>query len=194
MKTLEVINDESWALLIRASKDKKSPMRTPTIATVSRGMPSIRTVVLRQVDKVNQSLVAFTDVRSQKVEDLMNNRHLAWHFYHPKKQIQLRVESSVIIHNQDDLAKEYWQNLPVHSRKTYATTLAPGAAVKEYSNGLPAIWEGETSLEDTEYAFEHFAVLVAKVESIEYLELSRVEQRRARLQFASSEKATWLIP
>jgi Pyridoxamine-phosphate oxidase len=91
--------------LHRGALDVKHPFHWVNLGTVSGDFPSVRTVVLRKVSEELHFFV-YTDDRSEKCSDLKSNPNATLHFYHPKKQVQIRVKTQAKLHFQDDLSKE----------------------------------------------------------------------------------------
>ena len=68
---LKVMHEYAWGLIIRGTVDKKSPALHPTFGTTGlKGMPELRTVVLRQADQMAATLEVHTDLKSRKIEEL----------------------------------------------------------------------------------------------------------------------------
>ncbi|MEL6923195.1 MAG: pyridoxamine 5'-phosphate oxidase family protein [Bacteroidota bacterium] len=193
---LKEILAESWRLLLRATADKRSPMRTPVIATVRNELPEQRTVVLRKAETGTRQLLFYTDARAGKVEALGQNEWLHWLFYHPKKQIQLRALGTTELHRDDTFAERHWKNMSVHGRKAYATTAAPGSSLSHADDGLAAAWkEASPTATMVEEAYGHFVVGVCTIQQLEYLKLDREGHRRAQFKYDGAQwNASWLVP
>lgn len=193
--TLESFADQCWRLFLNGSLKKNDPLRTPVIGTSFKNTAHLRTVVLRKVDISKRTLLFQTDMRSAKMQHLQQNPRFTCLFYHPKKQLQIITEGAVQLHHQNELAKMYWERIPIQGRKTYAALQAPGTPVDTATDGLPDFWKDEMNLSKTDYAFANFVVMVCQVEKMEALLLhSDGHQRAAFVWTDNNWKSTWLIP
>lgn len=186
----EVLKD-TWRMLFRPTQDKNSPLRTPSITTVSpEGLPASRTVVLRKVDKAQRLLRLYTDFRAQKVSDLQHQPELVWLFYDTRKQIQLRLRARAVIHHQNSLCREVWESIPVFARKNYCTASHPASRTLLPTNGLSEDWE-----EYSQTGFSHFALIDTTVYAIDWLFLHPKLQHRAQFLWHKGQwEGTWVIP
>jgi len=188
--------ESAWKLLHRGQSDPKCAFSTPVVATVTAdGEPRTRTIVLRKVLKVSGELLGYTDRRSNKADDLTNgSRVMSWTFWDPKKKIQLNC-SGPTDWLPENLAKERFDQLPKHSRKSYATLAAPGRPQKEATDGLPKDWN-QRDTRETDYAAGHFGILSTRITRAEVLQLSRDGHRRLLAERGEAEEwtFTWLVP
>ncbi|MBO3116975.1 pyridoxamine 5'-phosphate oxidase family protein [Winogradskyella sp. DF17] len=160
------------AELINGYAKKRHPFRYFTLATVHKKAPRQRTVVLRKL-LPDFNLLFFTDLRSQKVEDIKNNNTVSALFYHPKKLIQVKVDGKAQFVEDKHTLKTYWNNIPEHSRKDYITASAPGTPI--------------ANPDHTSYNLEqhHFCAIHIVPTTIEYLQLKR--PNHLRLKFSKQE-------
>lgn len=156
---------------------------------------SQRMVVLRSVDFAKRELLFFADTRSRKMQHFQDHENGAWLFWDPQKKLQIRTKIGVKIHTGDDLAKTYWQNLPVPGRKNYATVLPPGTPVASCTDGLSNIWPNTPTLAETEQFFPNFSVGRCTVQVMQCLHLHREGHQHARFTWDGEQwDNTWLIP
>lgn len=87
MDLLESVKAE----LLRSNVDHRHPFRFFYLATTGT-YPEIRTVVKRDFSQEHWDVVFFTDARSPKVEQIKKQGKVSALFYHPKKQLQLRMK------------------------------------------------------------------------------------------------------
>ncbi|MEO1265169.1 MAG: pyridoxamine 5'-phosphate oxidase family protein [Pseudomonadota bacterium] len=172
-QALDELLADVWARLVRGAADKRAPFNRPAIATVSEaGGPEVRTVVLRTVTPSRRLLAFHTDMRSAKIAALRHKADVAWHFWDPRAQIQVRVSAKAAFHHADDISRAAWAKLHDGSKRTYAQRAIPGAAVSD-----PAVAADETiPLDD---AAANFAAVMTTATSIDYLHLARKGHRRA---------------
>lgn len=185
-----------WALLARGAALSRDPMHCPALATNSAQGCQVRTVILRGVDERARTLTCFSDARAAKVDEIRENEHIQWLFYNPRKQIQLRISGSATVHTDDQLADIHWERVKGFSRLNYCTEQAPGTPINEPSSGLPARLVRRLShLMHGNVGRANFAVMVGRVDTIDWLRLSKTGNIRARFQWeADRMDAFWVVP
>lgn len=196
VKTLDDFWENAWALLLRGQSDAKSAYSTPVVATVSPdGKPHSRTLVLRKALKQSGELWCYTDRRSQKAIDLAGEpAYMSWTFWDRKRNIQINA-SGPTTWLSTNIANERFQQLPKHSRKSYATLAAPGRLLPGGSDGLPDDWEQRKAAE-TDYAGVHFGILCTRLDRMDILQLSREGHRRMLAERSGNEDwaFSWIVP
>ena len=95
---LDKIVDAIWDLLLIGKNKSKSEFHQGYIATYNNNYPSIRTVVLRHVNKSKNTISFHTDIRSKKIEELKNNNKLSMLFYDHGKKIQLKISGICLLY------------------------------------------------------------------------------------------------
>ena len=195
---------KAWSLLGRATVDKKHAFATPTLATVTQPAgdapqsvaPRLRTVVLRKVSLDRRTLLAYTDARSQKVDDVRRfSPYTSWCFWDKRSQLQVVCTGLTTIADSKESAQRF-DELPKHSRKAYATLSKPGHPVDTARDGLPEDWE-QLTVEQTAYARDNFTLLRTEVTLVEILSLSRDGHRRLRAEYddvGSTWVFSWIVP
>ena len=188
--SLDAVLETAWQLLTRGFRDRKSDFRIAQVATVdAAGRPSIRSVVLRGFDADARVLRFHTDYRTAKVGVIRDRPQICVHFYDTREKVQLRLDCHARLHHQDAVCSSAWSALQPMSRACYAQDQAPGtiAAAPELATS-PA---GDQACD----AFENFAVVTARIDTLEWLYLSAAGHRRARFAWdAGGDTATWLAP
>ena len=168
--------------LIASVSKKDHPFKYFSLATLNENIPTSRTVVLRDTFS-DFSLVFYTDSRTEKVRQILNNPQVSALFYNPDDLIQLRLEGTAEIEADQKVLKNHWNSIPEKSRKDYITKRAPGSQIK--------------NPDDIDYINNdnHFCMVTIKTNKIEYLQLKRPNHIRA--QFHNTEnswKGTFLVP
>lgn len=175
-----------WQSLIhemhRGALDPKHPFRYLTVATVGEQFPQVRTVVLREFTAGLEFLV-YTDARSSKVQELLEVPRVSLLFYHPKKQVQVRVQALATVHVEDELAQANWKRVSDKRRAEYQSELGPGKRIMHPRDG----WE--SSLD-----YSYFSVLKFSPLSLEVLQLAREGHLRIQFDLASGWEGSWLVP
>ncbi len=182
---------EAWRLLVLGVTDRRSPFHTPALATLREdGSPSIRTLVLRAVDRNARTLRFHTDVRSDKFREITVQPRIALHFYDPARKIQLRVNGRARLHTGDAIAADAWCATRPFSRACYRVEPPPGRVVDDPRS----VWAAPDP-EQADAGHENFAAVYVGVESLEWLYLAARGHRRARFVWDSLRlTADWLAP
>lgn len=176
------IRQQIWKELGRASQDRHHAWRTPVLATTGKdGAVNARTVVLRSVDVTSQTLQIYTDQRSPKAQELINEPRAIFVFWSARLSWQLRVRVSITNQSSGSKVEALWQRLKHTSAAAdYTGPLVPGSPRPEANSAL--------TLPEQPH---NFALLIAQVLEIDWLELGRAGHRRARLL---QDAWQWLTP
>lgn len=184
--TLEVVFQDVQQEIRRGVVDKKHPFRFITLATVQNGIPEARYVVLRKVDE-QFNFYLYTDARTTKVKAIQSNPMVSVLLYHPQKRVQVRVQTSAMIHHKDSLASDHWTRVQGDAQKAYNSILAPGEFISVPEQAYT--WEEELS------NAENFAVILLKPCKLDILQLNGLEHLRAAFNFtAEGWQGEWLVP
>lgn len=177
-----------WKRLETAGHIVGDPFRTVALATATDGEPAARIVVLREADAAARTLTAFSDNRAAKVQELRRNPHAQWLFFDPRARVQIRARGPVTIHCGDDIARQAWENLSPANRANYATHFPPGSEIAgpDLAFMMPA---------NHDAGRDHFTVIRATIEKLDWLELGEPHHRRAAFAWTGREwKDRWLVP
>ena len=183
--------------LTRGVKDRKHNFHTPVFSNVnSDGEIDSRVVVLRNFDPIKMILNFHTDFRSPKAIDLKQNNKSLFVFYDYKLKIQLRIKTTSILNNQNEIAKKMWDKTRLFSRKCYLTTKDPSSFTALPEDGIPIHLVGkEPNLEESEKGFKNFTVVENKINEIDWLYLEISGHRRLKLIIKEQKpEYKWLIP
>jgi pyridoxamine 5'-phosphate oxidase len=179
LESLPAIEAAVWRELQAAPRDKQHPWRTPVLATTDGEIGDARTVVLRGADAAQASLLIYSDARAGKVAQIaqhpqgtlvMWSEALGW-------QLRIRVHVEVITDGLE-LSSRWAQLKLTPAAHDYLSALAPGSPL-------------DTAL-GARSDRAHFALLEARILSIDWLELHAQGHRRAR--FDNDATARWLQP
>lgn len=187
---LEASLAEAWRQLENGVKDRKSGFHCVQLATCETdGTPSVRTCVLRAVDREAGWVQVHTDRRGRKPAEIAREPRASAHAYDPAAKIQVRLTGEAVIHADDDVAEAAWARTRHFSRECYRLQPGPGAPLQLPDGAeLPRV-------EDQEIGRENFAVLRLHVTRLEWLYLAAAGHRRALFEWTPwSRRATWLVP
>ena len=194
--TLDGVLKEIWKMLERGAARYNDPFHWPVLGTTGPNGIGMRSVILREFSSSERRLVCHTDARAAKVRDISNSARVSWLFYHPKKKVQLRISGMAALHSDDPFADRQWAAAGISSRLNYGTVDPPGTPVERPSSGLPDfLLKKAPSLLETEKNRKNFMVIACRIESIDWLVLQVLGNRRARFDWDENGlKATWLVP
>jgi pyridoxamine 5'-phosphate oxidase len=197
--THEEILTKIFGMLTRGVADRKSPLHTPTLATIGiDGSPQTRTVVFRKFLPEERILLFHTDTRSPKIDEIKVNPKVAWLFYHPNEKMQFRIRGLATIHSDsdDELKISRWQATWNFGRRCYMGE-APSQVAENVTSGMPeTIKHREPTTDESEVGFHNFAVISTKITSIDCLELYAAGNRRSLFTWDENGnlETNWLTP
>tara|TARA_Y100001970_G_C13935342_1_gene700393 strand:+ start:116 stop:661 length:546 start_codon:yes stop_codon:yes gene_type:complete len=154
-------NLPQWRQELKSSQKKegRSPLsRWIQIATISKNMqPRVRTVVFRGWLN-NNSMIIYTDKRSEKIKDLKTNNdvEILWLFL--KSKSQFRLKGTIHVINDNDI---YWNKLSKKSKSTWFWP-EPGKSLD---------YESIKYLDKTFKKPNNFSVLELRINSVDLLKL-----------------------
>lgn len=182
--------DAAWGLLVAASRDRRSPVHTPVLATTGPdGAAEARTVVLRHASRSRNSVRFHTDRRSDKVAQLGRDPRCSMLAYDPEAKIQLRLRGKATLHRDDDIAEAAWSASRISSLACYAQPV--GAATRLTNPREAAIG----AVPDLEFARANFCAVVMSIDRIEWVYLHHCGHRRALWERnGPGWTGTWLAP
>jgi hypothetical protein len=166
IESLRLVELACWQQLERAAAEPDHAWRTLVLATTDGHLAHARMVVLREVDAGARTLRFYTDARAAKVAQLGAHPRgtlLAWS---AALGWQLRLRCRFEVDHGGLAASSRWARLRLTpAAQDYLSPLAPGSEIGTHQAG-PA-------------PREHFAVVSACVEAIDWLELHAEGHRRA---------------
>lgn len=188
---LQAVLSEATRLLSRAVADRRSPMHTPTVATIGLdGRPRLRTVVLRGFDPARRELRFHTDIRSEKVAEMRSDPRMGLHVYDPGSRIQIRLGARATLHTDDAVAENAWQTSQPMSRVCYGTRPGPGSAIE--AGGSFSLPDGPGEVADGR---PNFVAVTGVIDELDWLHLAASGHRRALFRWEALDcTATWLAP
>ena len=188
------IKNKIWSMLENAIKDRSSPFRIPVFICGNQDDFDGRIVVLRKSDQSNNLVQYHSDIRSNKIAKLKNNKNASMLFYDKEEKIQVRLKVECTINHDNDITKESWLKTGHMSRKCYLVDNGPGTESSSPTSGLkPELDNFEFTMEQSEAGYKNFTVIQCKIKSIEWLYLAAKGHRRARFDLENNSD-TWLIP
>lgn len=196
---LDSVLADVWQRLGRAAKDRRAAMHTPVVATIGAdGTPSQRVMVLRAFDRASATLRFHTDARAAKADQVGTGGPVSVLCYDPGAKRQFRLSGAARIETDTPAVDQAWAEATLFAKRCYLADPAPGTVSEAPVSGLPADIEGRKPEDEDEVApgRVNFALLMAQIDSIEFLHLAHTGHRRA--VFGKSDdggwRGQWLVP
>ena len=188
------IKKKIWSMLDDAVTNRSSQFRIPTFICGDQSDFDGRIVVLRKSDQLNNLVQFHSDIRSDKILKLKNNKSASLLFYDKEEKIQVRLKVDCTINHDNEITKESWSKTGHISRKCYLVDNGPGTESPTPTSGLkPELDNFEFTMEQSEEGYKNFTVIQCKIKSIEWLYLAAKGHRRARFEL-DNNKEYWLVP
>ena len=176
-----------WDLLAQGVVNKKSKFHTPTLSTVNGNMINSRTIILRKVDNKTKMLFFYSDSRSRKVLNIIQNNNVTVHLYEPRFKLQVQLYGHAKIENNSEKTKNIWSSLNSFSKKNYLSALSPGEKIDSLDNLKYNA--------NNEEAYSNFSLIYIKVTKLECLQLSDIKNIRVEFVYTeSSNKKYYMVP
>ena len=193
---LDEILGNTWRMLERGAVKSDHPFHWPVLGSTSDQGCGLRTVILRQVNAQERTIVCHTDARAPKVEEIRSQPQTSWLFYHPEKKIQVRISGHATLHAQDSYADQQWADAGVTSRLNYCASQPPGTPIDKPSSGLPDfLLKKIPTLMQTEMGRKNFMAIAVKIYSMDWLMLKITGNRRALFEWDGDKlRSKWLVP
>jgi len=170
--------------LLRAPRDRKSPLHTPVIVTAD---VDARVMVLRAFDSAAWALRLHTDTRAPKAAAIAADPRVAVLFFDKGAKIQIRARGMGEILHTGPEVDAAWNAGTRFARRCYLGE-GPGAGSDVPTSGLPPAFEGvEPDEAQLVPARENFALLRITLTALDWLHLAHTGHARA--QFTRSEGA-----
>ena len=193
-ENLKEIIKKIWSMLDDAVTNRSSQFRIPVFVCGDQKDFDGRIVVLRKSDQSNNLLQFHSDIRSDKIPKLKNNKKASMLFYDKEEKIQVRLKVECIINHDNEITKESWSKTGHISRKCYLIDNGPGTESPTPTSGLKTELDNfEFTMEQSEKGYKNFTVIQCKIKSIEWLYLAAKGHRRARFEI-DNNKEYWLVP
>jgi hypothetical protein len=184
-KELDVIEQEIWKLLEEGVTSYKAPFHYATVATMQLCQPEVRTVILRNAERIAKQLSFHTDLRSPKVKQLQENPLLSWLFYHEPLRIQVRCYATASLHTADTIAAAAWEKCRLPSQLNYTPASSPGTVLPEPE--LIDLNQKEVGPAVLEFARENFCVVETKLTAMDWVYLHYQGNRRAYFDYQNQQ-------
>jgi len=193
-ENFQEIKKKIWLMFNDAVTNRNSQFRIPVFVCGEQKDFDGRIVVLRKSDQSNNLLQFHSDIRSDKITKLKNNKNASMLFYDKDEKIQVRLKVECTVNHKNEITKESWSKTGHISRKCYLVDNGPGTKSPTPTSGLkPELDNFEFTMKQSEEGYKNFTVIQCKIKSIEWLYLAAKGHRRARFEI-DTNKEHWLVP
>ncbi|WP_175698024.1 pyridoxamine 5'-phosphate oxidase family protein [Burkholderia ambifaria] len=169
--------DRLWSCLESGVGTQRSPFTMVQAATLGLdGAPKVRTIVLRQVSRVDRLLAFHTDARSEKVAELRRDPRIAVVANDLDALVQIRAEGVASICDDEAQRRAIWQSSRPHTLLLYRAPLRPGTPIESPEEAHVTPSPGDAPTDD---GYRNFCLVHVTVTRIDWLELARAGHRRA---------------
>lgn len=188
--------DHVWHQICDGVDHPGHPYHSPTFGSTGPEGPNLRTVILRQADAAQRTLLFHSDCRAPKIKEIEQDARVFWHFWHPEQREQLRLRGVATLHVEDEIATQLWQSSSPQSLTLYTKSQAPGTPVITPQSGLPPhIQSGPVSQEDVSAGRRYFVAVQTVIHEVDVLHLRKDGNYRASFKWNNEEMmSTWIIP
>ncbi|ORM57811.1 pyridoxamine 5'-phosphate oxidase [Pantoea rodasii] len=179
----ENIDAIAWRELDTAAQDPHAGFRYVNVCTLDAELkPQARMMVLRRTDSVKRRLEFHTDIRSAKWQELALNPAATVLGFCSQSRLQLRLQGYFKRYEPESaLANQVWEGLPIWTRRSYSG--GPPGDESLFSPDQTRDVESEENRGDGKH---NFGVLVFQAESLDWFQLQRNDNRRARLIYSDT--------
>ena len=178
LETLTEVEAAVWRELGLAVHQKKHAWRHAVLATADGAAADARTVVLRDLEAASRTLLIYTDPRSPKAQQIAAAAQGMLVLWSETLGWQLRLRVALTLETAGLRVSSRWAQLKLTpAAHDYLSPLPPGSPLG--------------AREPQRESREHFAVLAAQVQSVDWLELHAQGHRRARFDANGSG---WITP
>ena len=189
---VHTILNETWRHLNHAVETEMHPWRLGTLATIFDNRPRVRTVVLRAIDAEQREMVCYADRRSDKIQEIQNCPWVEWATYDPVTRVQVRLRGQAEVHINDEVSARHWEVSSLEHRRGYITVSEPGTKVESATPNLPDyLFDRLPNDEESQLGYKNFAVIVCRVEYIDWLELRRNGHLAAQFLWTDKWEGHW---
>ena len=176
---LTEILDSVFKELKKGTQINKHPFRYTCLGTVdASGTPQQRMVVIRDIK--NNEITIYTDLRTEKINDLKSNPKASLLFYDYKKLRQIKLSGTISIDESPN--ESLWNAIPAKAQKDYTTKEKPGTKI--------------SNPEEISYTeINNFCVLKFTFTKIDSLKLTRPNHVRTQFELINDNwEGSFVVP
>ena len=189
---LDTILETEYTELQKATTDGKHEYHCFYIATIDNEVPKLRTVVLRTLNKDENTLSFHTDLRSNKIKEIRSNNNVSALFYDKKRRIQIRLQGKAFIEENSYKLKKIWSSMRPESKLCYMGPFAPGEKLDHFQPNLPIHNAQNITPENDMIGYKNFCRVTINIEKLDWLKLDHRGHRRILFYLHNSLQPIWI--
>ncbi len=182
----EAVLEHAWQRMVEGVIDRHSPHHAPTLATVDADhRPCPRTVILRDADAPERTLLCHTRLDCAKVSHVRENPRVGWHSYDAAGKTQLIFQGTARVESAGPLVDARWAATGEGGRACYRRWPGAGTPIDGIADMTEVDHDGRSM----------FGVFVTRIDAIEWLWLHHAGHRRLAFAWRQAEwHATAIAP
>ena len=179
----------TWSALHLGASPVRSPFSIWQFATLGLdGAPQVRSIVLRGIDEVARTLSFHTDCRSPKIAEIAADARVSLAAVDLDSYRQLRVTGRARAVGDAGRRQAMWSAARPHTLILYQAPLVPGTPVA-------APEEAQAPADAGAGGFLNFALIDVELQSLELLDLTPGQHRRALFRWEDGQwRGQWIAP
>ena len=189
---LDTILEIEYAELQKAITDGKHEYHCFYIATINNEIPKLRTVVLRALNKDENTLSFHTDLRSNKIKEIQLNKNVSALFYDKKRRIQIRMQGIAKLDQNSNKLKKIWSFMRPESKLCYMGPFAPGEMLDQFQPNLPNHNAQNITSQSNKKGYENFCRITIYLQNLDWLQLEHSGHKRIHFSFDKESKPIWI--
>jgi general stress protein 26 len=175
----------TWNALQRGADEPSLAMHLLTLATVGPdGRPSARLMINRGADRHSGRLWFHTDSHTPKVGEMRTTPFACVTAWDQALGLQLRAFGRILLHEHDAVANRHWEQVSIAARWLYSIPSIETASTSEPPDLRLPRDKRQIPHKLTARERERFVVIELQVETIDWLQATQTEQRRAVMHAA----------
>jgi 3-hydroxyisobutyrate dehydrogenase len=119
------------------------------------------------------------------VQQLQLHPQISWLFYEKDIRMQLRLTGTAILHADDEVANDAWEQSRLSSRLTYTTSSASGTVL--VTPELINLNQKEAPEELIDIAWKNFCVVETTIHQLDWVFLHHSGNRRALFDYFTNQ-------
>ncbi|MFJ3057292.1 pyridoxamine 5'-phosphate oxidase family protein [Herbaspirillum sp. NPDC087042] len=186
---LSEVLSTTWSALHLGASPVRSPFTIWQFATLGLdGAPQVRSIVLRGLDEEARTLSFHTDCRSPKIAEIAADDRVSLAAVDLDSYRQLRVTGRARVVGDAGRRQAMWSAARPHTLILYQAPLVPGTPVV-------APEEAQAPADAGAGGFLNFALIDVELQSLELLDLTPGQHRRALFRWEDGQwRGQWIAP
>ena len=185
--------------LLLCAKDQQRSLGSEAQAKADRALADLKAQLETANRLLSEEQVKFyqeSNCRQQLQGQLKDSSQCSLLFYDAVRRVQLRLEATTVLHEDNEVSDRMWAQTNMSARKTYLSAYSPGERLSKPDDGLPGHLNGrDPQPEESEDGRKNFLVIEFRIQSIDWLFLNAQGHRRAKIEYyGDGFDGSWINP